>query len=72
MEVLRLGVKSELWLPVYTTVTAMPDPSHICDLHQSSQQCPIPNSLSEAMDQTRIFMDSSQVHKHWATTGTPE
>ena len=27
MEVTRLGVKSELQLPPYTTATAMPDPS---------------------------------------------
>ena len=26
MEVPRLGVKSELWLPAYPTATAMPDP----------------------------------------------
>ena len=35
MEVPRLGVKSELQLPAYTTATAMatPELSHICDLH---------------------------------------
>ena len=32
MEVPRLGVELELQLLAYTTVTAMPDPSHICDL----------------------------------------
>ena len=26
-------VKSELQLPAYTTATAMPDPSRVCDLH---------------------------------------
>ena len=36
MEVPRLGVKSELQLLAYTTVTATPDPSRICDLHCSS------------------------------------
>ena len=30
MEVPRLGVESELQLPAYTTVTAMPDPSLVC------------------------------------------
>ena len=30
MEVPRLGAESELQLPPYTTVTAMPDPSRIC------------------------------------------
>ena len=38
MEVLRLGVESELWLPAYTTATAMQDPSWVCDLHHSSRQ----------------------------------
>ena len=38
MEIPRLGVESELQLSAYTTATAMPDPSWICDLHHSSQQ----------------------------------
>ena len=37
MEVPRLGVKLELYLLAYGTPTAMPDPSHIYDLHHSSQ-----------------------------------
>ena len=37
MELRRLGVKSELQLLAYTTATAMPDPSYICDLHYSSR-----------------------------------
>ena len=42
MEVPRLGVKLKLQLPAYTTATATPDPSCICDLHHhSSQQCQI-------------------------------
>ena len=37
MEASRLGVElEELQLPAYTTATATPDPSHICDLHHSS------------------------------------
>ena len=49
------GVKVELWLLVYTTATAtaLPDPSCICDLHQTL------NPLSEARDQTRVLMDAS-------------
>ena len=39
MEVPKLGVQSELQLPPYTTATAMPDPSLICDLRHSSWQC---------------------------------
>ena len=55
MEVPRLGVKSELHL------RPMP----------ISQQCQIPNALSEARDWTLILLDTSQVHYCWATTGTP-
>ena len=38
MEVPRLGVESELWLPAYATAIARPDPelSCVCDLHHSS------------------------------------
>ena len=50
MEVPRLGVELELQLLAYTTATAMSDPSPICDLHHSSQQGQILNSLSEARD----------------------
>ena len=50
MEVLRLGVKSELQPPAYTTATAVQDPSCVCNLHHSSRQCWIPDSLSEARD----------------------
>ena len=48
VEVPRLGVQSEPQLPAYTTATAMQDPSHVCNLHHSSQQCWILNPLSEA------------------------
>ena len=61
MEVPRLGVKSELQLPGYTTATATPDLSHICNLHHSLQQCWILNLLSKARDQTCILMDTSQI-----------
>ena len=33
MEVPRLGVESELWLPTNTTATATKDVSHVIDLH---------------------------------------
>ena len=36
MEVPRLGVKSELLLPAYTTATAMPDLSCVHNLYHSS------------------------------------
>ena len=64
MEVPRLGVESELQLLAYTTATATPDPSHICNLHQSSQQCQILKLLSEARDQTYVLMDTSQIPYH--------
>ena len=32
MDILRLGVQLELQLLAYTSATAMPDLSHICDL----------------------------------------
>ena len=60
MEVPRLGFKSELQLPAYTTATITQDPSHNCDLHHSSQQCHIPFPLSEARDRTHILMDTSR------------
>ena len=50
MEVPSLGVESEPRLPAYATATATPDPSLICDLRHSLQQCWILNPLSEARD----------------------
>ena len=57
----RLGDESELQLPVYTTATAMGNPSRIWDLHHSSWQHQILNSLREARNQTCILMDTSRV-----------
>ena len=71
MEVLRLGIESELKLPAYTTATATQDPSHICNLHHSSCQHQIFNSLSRARDQTCILTSTSQVRYHWTTTEIP-
>ena len=62
MEVPRLGVLSEVQLPSYSTATAMPDLSHICNLHHSSRQHQILNPLSEARDQTCVLVDSSKIH----------
>ena len=39
MKVPRLGVESELQLPVYATAIAMQDPSCVYNLHHSSRQC---------------------------------
>ena len=54
MEGPRLGGKSELHLPAYTTATGTQDPSHVCDLHHSSRQRQILNPLSEARDRICI------------------
>ena len=61
MEVPRLGVELELQLLVYTTATAMQDPSCVCDLHHSSWQCRILNPLSKARDQTCHLMVPSRI-----------
>ena len=61
MEVPRVGVESELQLLAYTTATATPDPSCVCDLHHGSWQRWILNLLRKSRDQTHILMDNSQV-----------
>ena len=58
MDVLRLGVESELQLPAYTTATAVWDQSPIYNLHHRSQQCQIPYPLTKARDWTHIFTDT--------------
>ena len=50
MEFPRLEMELELQLLACTTATAIPDLSHVCDLHHSAQQLPILNPLSEAKD----------------------
>ena len=50
MEILRLGVESELQLLAYTTATATQDLSGVCYLHCRSQQCWIADPLSKARD----------------------
>ena len=61
MQVPRLGIKLELQPLAYATATAMPDPSHVCDLYHSSQQYGIRNLLSKARDWTCVLMDTSQI-----------
>jgi len=70
---LNLWVKSAiaLQLPAYTTPTATWDPSHICDLHHSSQKRWILNPLCKAMYRTHILMDTCQICFCHATMGTP-
>ena len=71
MEVLRLGVESELQLPAHATAKALPVLIHICDLHNSSQQHGILNPLSEARDRTRILWILVGFINCRATMGTP-
>ena len=49
----------------------MRDLSWVCDLHHSSWQPQILNPLNEAGNQTRILMDTVQVHFRCATTAPP-
>ena len=59
MEIPRLGVELALQPPAYTTATAMPDLSRVCDLHYSSRQRLILNPLREARNQTCNLMVTS-------------
>ena len=61
MDVPRLGVKSELQLPAYTTAMPMQDPSHTYDLCLSLWPHQILNPRCEARDQTRILTDTVSV-----------
>ena len=63
MEVPRPEVKSELQLPTYITATATAthDLIQVCDLHHSSWQHLILNSLSKARDRTCVLMDASWI-----------
>ena len=67
MEVPRPGVQS-----AYTTATAMPNPSRICNLHLSLQQHWILNPLSKARDQTLNLVVLSRIHFCCTMTGTPQ
>ena len=69
MEILRLGLQSELQLPATATATQVP--SRVCDLHHSSGQRWIPNPLGKVRDRTCILTDTSQIHFHCTTMGTP-
>ena len=71
VEVPRLGVKSELQLLAYSTATAMPDPSLICNLHHSSWQHWIFNPLSKARDWACVLMNTNWICFCCTTTGTP-
>ena len=67
-EVPGLGVESEL---AYTTASATPDPSHVCNLHHSSWPHRILHPRSEARDGTCNVMVPSWIHLCCATMETP-
>ena len=58
----RLGTELELQPLAYTTATATPDLSQVCNLHHSSWEYQILNQLSKARNQTHILLDPNQVH----------
>ena len=60
--VTRPAVKSHLQMLTFTTAIALQDLNHVGNLHQSSCQCWILSTLSEARDQTCILMDASLIH----------
>ena len=70
MDVSRVGALLQLWPPAFATDTATPDPSCICSLHHSLQQCWILNPLSKARDWTSDLMVPSWIHFCCALTGT--
>ena len=70
-DVRMLGGQLELQLPAYTTATATPDLSCVCDLHHSSRQGRILNPLREARNRTRNLVVPNRIHFRCATTGTP-
>ena len=72
MEVLRLGVESELQLPAYTIATATWNLSCICNLHHSSWQCWILNPLSKARDGTHNLVFPSWICFCCTKMGTPQ
>ena len=53
-----LGVVLQLQLPAYATAMATLDPSHICDLCCSLQQCQILNPPSKARDGTHVLTET--------------
>ena len=71
MKVPRLGIKSELQVPAYTTATTTWDPSRVYNLHHSSWQHRIHDPLSKAGDRTLNLMDTGWIRLQWATMGTP-
>ena len=51
--------------------TPQPQQHRICNLHHRSRQHQIPNPLCEARDRTHNLTETSWIHFHCTTTGTP-
>ena len=66
MEVPGLRVELEPQLPAYTTATAMPDLSCMCNLHHSLQQCWTRPGIEITSSRTLCWVLTLQSHK-----GTP-
>ena len=56
----------------YARAPALPDPSHVYDLHHSSWQRQILNPLREARDGTHNLMFPSWIRFRFGTTGIPK
>ena len=66
MKILRLGVKSELWLLAHTTAIATWYRSRICDLYRSSWQCQAairPGTPSLAFRNCRYYQNSPETSR---------
>ena len=61
MEVPRVGLNGSCSCQPTPTTTAMWDLRRICNLHPSSRQHQILNTLSEGRDQRHILMDTSRI-----------
>ena len=70
MEVPRLGVKSELQLPVYATEQHRIRAASAAYATAHGDAGPL-NPVSKARDQTCVFMDTIWIHYCGAMRGTP-
>ena len=63
IEFSTLGVLLDLQLQACTSATVIRDPSRVCNLYHSSQQCQI-LTLSKARSWTQVLMDTSRICYH--------
>ena len=70
MEIARLGVQLELQLLAYARAMATSDSSHVCNLHHSSWQSQILNTLRKARDWTCNLKVTSQIRFWCVMRGT--